>query len=73
MNIEWDKIDLKKKPIDHSQHGRGTLEDGPDESDCGCRATEDEVECSQNGCGFCSVNADLSGFTLHYGGQYGLQ
>jgi hypothetical protein len=39
---------------DHSEHGRGCDEFGPDDPDCVCRNTEREVECSEAGCGFCS-------------------
>lgn len=38
---------------DHSQHGRGTAEDGPDDPDCPCRAGALEAECAKAGCGFC--------------------
>lgn len=47
---ETDQIDQ----IDHSEHGLGTPDDGPYDSDCVCRATEHEAECAKAGCGFCS-------------------
>ena len=39
--------------IDHSEHGRGDAESGPDESDCPCRETQFKAECASSGCGFC--------------------
>ena len=39
----------------HDSHGRGTAEDGPDDSDCICRGTEKQGECALTGCGFCQV------------------
>lgn len=39
--------------IDHSSHGQGTEEDGPDDPDCPCRDTRQERACAQEGCGFC--------------------
>lgn len=58
--------------LDHSDHGRGTAEDGPDDPDCPCRTTEKQKVCAASGCGFCicaepkpvnAVVADL-GFNL---------
>jgi hypothetical protein len=40
-------------PPDHAEHGLGSAEDGPDDSDCGCRDTEKQTECANAGCGFC--------------------
>lgn len=39
--------------IDHSDHGRGDDESGPDDSDCLCRGTAQEAACAADGCGFC--------------------
>ncbi len=44
--------------IDHSDHGRGTKETGPDGSDCGCRTTEHMISCAVSGCGFCRAQWD---------------
>jgi hypothetical protein len=44
--------------IDHSNHGRGANECGPDEEDCPCRATSFQYECASNGCGFCICAID---------------
>ncbi len=41
--------------MNHHEHGRGTAEDGPDDSDCPCRATLLQDECASTGCGFCRV------------------
>jgi hypothetical protein len=38
---------------EHADHGRGTVENGPDDPDCPCRGTSRQGECSANGCGFC--------------------
>lgn len=38
---------------DHSGCGRGDNETGPDDPDCGCRATEREAVCASEGCGYC--------------------
>lgn len=43
--------------IDHSDHGRGTREEGPDDPDCPCRGTKDEWDCGHAGCGFCLASA----------------
>lgn len=37
----------------HLEHGRGTADDGPVDSDCACRATHREADCAAEGCGFC--------------------
>ena len=39
--------------IKHARHGRGTIEDGPEGSDCGCRTTSERFACAAAGCGFC--------------------
>lgn len=39
--------------IDHSDHGRGDAENGPDDPDCPCRNTNFREECAAAGCGFC--------------------
>lgn len=46
---------------DHSTHGRGTAEDGPDGSDCACRGTVEEAECARQGCGFCTPAVEVPG------------
>jgi len=46
---------------EHSTHGRGEPEDGPHESDCGCRDTSHEEECSEAGCGFCFASLCIKG------------
>lgn len=46
--------------IDHSEHGRGNEEYGPDDSDCVCRATEHEARCANAGCGFCSAAISMA-------------
>lgn len=38
---------------DHSEHGRGNADDGPDDPDCPCRDTPQQTECAGTGCGFC--------------------
>lgn len=40
-------------PKDHSDHGRGYSEEGPNAPDCPCRRTDLEKECRTAGCGFC--------------------
>jgi hypothetical protein len=38
----------------HSGHGQGDAEDGPSDSDCGCRGDgADQTICASAGCGFC--------------------
>jgi hypothetical protein len=39
--------------VDHSEHGRGNDDHGPDDPDCPCRGTLDEKQCADSGCGFC--------------------
>ncbi len=39
--------------IDHSDHGRDDTGNGPADPDCPCRATPNELECAETGCGFC--------------------
>ena len=39
--------------VEHSDHGRGTEDDGPDEPDCACCATDKQAVCAEAGCGFC--------------------
>ena len=46
--------------IDHSDHGCGTYEDGPDDKDCICRGSHFEEECAGTGCGFCSQNTSYT-------------
>lgn len=43
------------KSIDHSTHGRGTENDGPDDEFCPCTTERQETidECATSGCGFC--------------------
>lgn len=43
---------------DHSEHGRSSDGDGPDDPDCPCRETEKEAECASRGCGFCRAAQD---------------
>lgn len=43
---------------DHSEHGRGSPELGPDDPDCPCRKTELEGACAEAGCGFCISSRD---------------
>lgn len=43
----------------HADHGRGTLEGGPDDGDCPCRATQDQGACAAAGCGFCMSAQDV--------------
>ena len=38
----------------HADHGRGGP-DGPDDSDCPCRGTVNQLVCGQSGCGFCKT------------------
>lgn len=38
---------------EHTHHGRGTPESGPEDPDCPCRSTILQVECAKTGCGFC--------------------
>lgn len=43
-------------PVDpHADHGRGTVEEGPNDPDCSCRGTEDQEVCAMSGCGFCKA------------------
>lgn len=39
----------------HADHGRGSPDDGPDDSDCPCRGTVQQAECADSGCGFCAA------------------
>jgi hypothetical protein len=44
---------------DHSEHGRGDEEYGPDDPDCPCRATSEETVCAKAGCGFCRASIHM--------------
>ena len=39
--------------MNHSKHGRGTIEGGPDSPDCACCRTPMQDECADSGCCFC--------------------
>lgn len=39
----------------HVGHGRGDVDNGPDDSDCLCRGTNEQADCATSGCGFCVV------------------
>lgn len=40
---------------DHKEHGRGTEEYGPYDSDCPCRGSILQKACAAGGCGFCQA------------------
>ena len=39
----------------HADHGRGTVDDGPEHCDCICRGTNHQSDCAKEGCGFCNA------------------
>lgn len=43
----------------HANHGHGTADDGPSDSDCGCRGGADQMICASAGCGFCLAQKDI--------------
>jgi hypothetical protein len=51
--VKRERVSFFLPAIDHNQHGRGSEERGPDDSDCPCRKTPYESQCAQAGCGFC--------------------
>lgn len=51
-------IDEVMGKSDHTGHGAGTEESGPDEPDCPCRMTPEMEDCAAAGCGFCLVQLD---------------
>ena len=40
----------------HKDHGKGTVDDGPDDPDCICNKTKQQRACAAFGCGFCRVD-----------------
>lgn len=52
--------DLIAKLEAHEGHGTGTAEDGPNESDCSCRETDEQAACAEAGCGFCKAAQDMA-------------
>lgn len=57
---ESDRVEARKKlkvyrPMRgvHAKHGRGQPESGPDDHDCPCRGTPQQLACADAGCGFC--------------------
>lgn len=44
----------------HESHGQGDADDGPSESDCGCRGGADQTICASAGCGFCLAAEDMA-------------
>lgn len=47
--------------MDHSEHGRGDAESGPDDSGCSCTGTDEQSACDAAGCGFCIAARGPSG------------
>jgi hypothetical protein len=44
----------------HFDHGQGDADDGPSDSDCGCRGGADQTICASAGCGFCRAAEDMA-------------
>lgn len=45
--------------IKHRNHGRGSIETGPNDPDCPCRETSQMLECAKTGCGFCLAHKSM--------------
>lgn len=61
LNHHMDRQETTTRVADliskHGDHGRGSIEQGPDDPDCPCRGTTDQLDCALAGCGFCTSAA----------------
>ena len=48
----------KAPPKQHLDHGKSSDGEGPDDCDCPCRGTKDQVGCAEEGCGFCQSSGE---------------
>ncbi len=68
-----DTVENHSRLSDHSDHGRGTEADGPDDCDCPCRSTNEERQCAAKGCGFCRALTPESAAAMGPGDSFELR